>query len=81
MQYVNTWQTSAFEQESRSMSSKTKSLTVLRLNGISYFKSKFMGKKKKRNGYYKFSVGGKTVEVVTIKFSKHFFNKNNIRFL
>lgn len=75
MQYVNTWQTSAFEQESRSMSSKTKSLTVLRLNGISYFKSKFMGKKKERNGYYKFSVGGKTVEVVTIKFSKHFLIK------
>ena len=37
--------------------------------------------KEKRNGYYKFSVGGKTVEVVTIKFSKHFFNKNNVKFL
>ena len=46
MKYVNTWQTSAFEQESRSMSSKTKSLTVLRLNGICHFKSKFMEKKK-----------------------------------
>ena len=76
---MNSWQTSAFEQESSSMSSKTKSLTVFRLNGISHFKSKFMGKK--INGYYKFSVGGKTVEVVTIKFSKHFFNKNNVRFL
>lgn len=47
--------------KSSSMSPKTKSLTVPRLNGI----TPSLKKKKESNGYFKFALGGKIVGVLT----------------